>query len=137
MTKQKTAFIFPGQGSQSIGMGRDLADVFPVAKAVFQEVDEALHQNLSTLMFSGDIDELTQTQNAQPAIMAVSMAIIRVLESCGFFLKDNASFVAGHSLGEYTALCATGALTLSQTAKILQMRGQAMAEAGHVTVETF
>lgn len=130
MTKQKTAFIFPGQGSQSIGMGRDLADVFPVAKAVFQEVDEALHQNLSTLMFSGNIDELTQTQNAQPAIMAVSMAMVRVLESFGFFLKDNASFVAGHSLGEYTALCATGALTLSQTAKILQMRGQAMAEAG-------
>ena len=130
MIKQKTAFIFPGQGSQSIGMGRDLADAFPVAKAVFQEVDEALHQNLSRLMWNGDIDTLTQTQNAQPAIMAVSMAVVRTLEAQGFSLKEGASFVAGHSLGEYTALCATGALTLSETAQILQARGQAMAEAG-------
>ena len=128
--KQKTAFIFPGQGSQSIGMGKDLYDAFPVAKSVFQEVDETLHQNLSGLMFSGDIQELTETQNAQPAIMAVSMAIIRVLESSGFSLKENISFVSGHSLGEYTALCATGALTLSETAKILKIRGRAMAEAG-------
>lgn len=130
MMKQKMVFLFPGQGSQSIGMGQELADAFPTAKAVFQEVDEALHQNLTDLMWNGNIDELTQTQNAQPAIMAVSMAVMRVLESQGFSLKENVSFVAGHSLGEYTALCATGALTLSETAKILQMRGQAMAEAG-------
>ena len=134
MTEQKMAFLFPGQGSQSIGMGKDLADHFPEAKAVFQEVDEALHQNLSTLMFEGDLKELTQTQNAQPAIMAVSMAIIRVLESQGFSLKDNASFVAGHSLGEYTALCASGALTLNKTAQILKARGQAMAEAGQANL---
>ena len=128
--KEKTAFIFPGQGSQAIGMGKDLAEEFSVAKDVFQEVDEALHQNLSDLIWNGDIKELTQTENAQPAIMAVSMAVMRVLESQGFSLKENVSFVAGHSLGEYTALCAIGALTLSETAKILQMRGQAMAEAG-------
>lgn len=130
MMKQKSVFIFPGQGAQTVGMGQDLYNVFPVAKAVFQEVDEALHQNLSGLMFSGDIQELTQTQNAQPAIMAVSMAIIRVLESSGFSLKEKALFVAGHSLGEYTALCATGALALSQTAQVLRIRGQLMAEAG-------
>ena len=132
--KQKTAFIFPGQGSQSVGMGKDLAGTFPVAKAVFQEVDDALHQNLSNLIFEGDIKELTQTQNAQPAIMAVSMAIMRVLESNGFMLSQEASYVAGHSLGEYTALCAAGVLTLSQTACILQIRGQAMAEAGRTEV---
>ncbi|MBR6231555.1 MAG: ACP S-malonyltransferase, partial [Alphaproteobacteria bacterium] len=113
--KEKTAFIFPGQGSQSVEMGKDLYEKFPEAKAVFQEVDEALHQNLSRLMFEGDIKELTQTQNAQPAIMAVSMAGMRALEANGFSLKENASFVAGHSLGEYTALCAAGVLTLSQT----------------------
>ncbi len=128
--KQQMAFLFPGQGSQSIGMGRDLADAFPAAKDVFQEVDEALHQNLTDLMWNGDIKELTQTQNAQPAIMAVSMAVMRTLEAQGFSLKENVSFVAGHSLGEYTALCATGALTLTQTAKILKIRGLAMAEAG-------
>ena len=132
MIKQKTAFIFPGQGSQSIGMGKDLCDAFSVAKEVFQEIDEALHQDLSGLIFGGDIQELTKTQKAQPAIMAVSMAVVRVLKSQGFSLEDNASFVAGHSLGEYSALCATGALTLSQTAQILQARGQAMAEAGRV-----
>ncbi len=132
MIKQKTAFLFPGQGSQSVGMGRDLYDSYPEAKAVFDEVDDILHQNLSTLMFEGDIKELTQTQNAQPAIMAVSIALMRVLEARGFVLKDNATFVAGHSLGEYTALCATGALTLSETATVLRARGQAMAEAGRI-----
>ena len=87
--KEKTAFIFPGQGSQAIGMGKDLAEEFSVAKDVFQEVDEALHQNLSDLIWNGDIKELTQTENAQPAIMAVSMAVMRVLESQGFSLKEN------------------------------------------------
>ena len=130
MMKQKTAFIFPGQGSQFIGMGKDLYEKFPEAKAVFQEVDETLHQNLSGLMFDGDIKELTQTQNAQPAIMAVSMAGVRVLEAKGFSFLKNVSFVAGHSLGEYTALCSCGVLTLSQTAHILKIRGQAMAAAG-------
>ena len=130
MTKQKMAFIFPGQGSQFIGMGKDLYDSFPVAKAVFQQVDETLHQNLSQLMFIGDIKELTETQNAQPAIMTVSVALMRVLEENGFSLEKSASFVAGHSLGEYTALCTTNALSLSQTASLLKARGQAMAEAG-------
>lgn len=130
MTKQKTVFLFPGQGSQSIGMGKNLYESFSVAKDVFQEVDEALHQNLSQLMFDGDIKELTQTQNAQPAIMAVSIAVLRTLESLGFSLVQNVSFVAGHSLGEYTALCAAKVLDLTQTAKILKIRGQAMAEAG-------
>ena len=130
MMKQKTAFIFPGQGSQSVGMGKDLFEKFPEARKVFQEVDEALHQNLSQLMFDGDIQELTKTQNAQPAIMAVSMAGVRVLEARGFSLAENVSFMAGHSLGEYTALCASGALTLSETACVLQVRGHAMAEAG-------
>jgi len=132
MIDQKIAFLFPGQGSQSVGMGQDLALSFPEAKAVFQEVDEALHQNLSQLMWQGDIKELTQTQNAQPAIMAVSMALVRILEASGFSLKKKATFVAGHSLGEYTALCAVGALTLSETAQILRLRGQAMAEAGNI-----
>ena len=132
MTNKKRAFLFPGQGSQSVGMGRDLAETFVEAKAVFQEVDEALHQNLSDLIWHGDIKDLTQTQNAQPAIMAVSIAILRVLESQGFSLKENVSLLAGHSLGEYTALCATGTLTLSQTARILKTRGLAMAEAGRI-----
>ena len=132
MTNKKRAFLFPGQGSQSIGMGKDLAETFVEAKAVFQEVDEALHQNLSDLIWHGDIKDLTQTQNAQPAIMAVSIAILRVLESQGFSLKENVSLLAGHSLGEYTALCAAGTLTLSQTARILRIRGLAMAEAGRI-----
>ena len=130
MKKEQTAFLFPGQGSQSIGMGQDLYQNFPVAREVFEAVDDALHQNLSHLIFSGNIDELTQTQNAQPAIMAVSIALIRTLESFGFFLKNQATFVAGHSLGEYSALCATGAIDLNQTACLLRARGQAMAEAG-------
>jgi len=125
MTK-KIAYIFPGQGSQSIGMGADLAHDFQEAKDVFQEVDEALHQNLSQLMFNGDLAELTQTQNAQPAIMAVSMAVWRVLRAQGFSKPDA---VAGHSLGEYSALCAAGVLSLTDTAKLLQARGLAMAKA--------
>lgn len=124
---QKYAFLFPGQGSQFVGMGADLAQEFPVAKAVFQEVDDTLHFCLSNLMFAGNKEELTQTQNAQPAIMAVSMAIFKILEKeVG---SDIVSMMAGHSLGEYSALCAAGALSLSQTASLLKIRGQAMAEA--------
>lgn len=126
---QKYAFLFPGQGSQFIGMGADLAQEFPVARMVFQEVDDALHQSLSSLMFSGDKDDLIQTQNAQPAIMAVSVAIFKILETEGSAIEEMASMMAGHSLGEYSALCVSGALSLSQTARLLKVRGQAMAEA--------
>lgn len=127
----KTAFIFPGQGSQSIGMGLDLFSTYPAAKAVFEEVDDALDQKLSTLMFSGDEANLTQTQNAQPAIMAVGMAVVKVLESeTGKTISHLTDCVAGHSLGEYTALCAAGALSIGETAKLLRLRGLAMAEAG-------
>lgn len=126
----KTAFVFPGQGSQTIGMGLDLYKNFSAAKAVFEEVDDALNQKLSTLMFEGDAEELTQTQNAQPAIMSVGMAALKVLESeTGKTISDLASCVAGHSLGEYTALCAAGALNVADTAKLLRLRGLAMAEA--------
>ncbi len=131
----KTALIFPGQGSQSIGMGLALNEAFPVAKHVFEEVDEALGQKLSTLMFSGDADELMQTQNAQPAIMAVGMAVLKVLESeTGKNIFELAGCVAGHSLGEYTALCAAGALSITDTAKLLRLRGLAMAEAAKENV---
>lgn len=123
------AFIFPGQGSQAIGMGKELAETYPTAKAVFDEVDEALSQKLSSLMFDGDIAELTLTENAQPALMAVSVAVSRVLAEKGHSIKDNAAFVAGHSLGEYSALCAADALTLSDTARLLRTRGQAMQKA--------
>ena len=133
MNQQKIAFIFPGQGSQFVGMGKDLYDTFPEAKAVFEEIDETLHQNLSQLMFSGDLKELTQTQNAQPAIMAVSAALLSLLRKSDFQLKEHAICVAGHSLGEYTALYAAEALPLIQTAQILKARGQAMAEAGKAT----
>lgn len=130
-----TALIFPGQGSQSIGMGLALNEAFPVAKYVFEEVDEALNQKLSTLMFSGDADELMQTQNAQPAIMAVGMAVVKVLESeTGKNISELAGCVAGHSLGEYTALCAAGALNITDTAKLLRLRGFAMAEAAKENV---
>ena len=126
----KPAFIFPGQGSQTIGMGQDLYNNFAVAKAVFEEVDDALGEKLSTLMFSGEEANLTQTQNAQPAIMAVGMAVVRVIESeTGKRLSELASCVAGHSLGEYTALCAADALNISDCAKLLRARGLAMAEA--------
>jgi len=123
------AFMFPGQGSQHVGMGADLAQNSRVAKAVFDEVDNDLNQNLSKLMFEGPIEELTLTENAQPAIMAVSVAILRVLESKGIFLKDVASYVAGHSLGEYSALCTAGAITLSDAARLLKQRGQSMQKA--------
>ncbi|MBS0478308.1 MAG: ACP S-malonyltransferase [Proteobacteria bacterium] len=121
------AFIFPGQGSQAVGMGKALADASPVARAVFEEVDEALGQRLSRLMFEGPADELTLTANAQPAIMANAIATLRVLErEGGVLLADKADYVAGHSLGEYTALCAAGALDLATTALLLRHRGEAM-----------
>ena len=127
------AFVFPGQGAQTIGMGRALADAYPAAKAVFDEVDAALGEKLSALIWEGDIAELTLTQNAQPALMATSIAALRALEAEGFGL-DQASFVAGHSLGEYSALCAAGSLTLSDTARLLRIRGRAMQEAVPVGV---
>ncbi len=121
------AFLFPGQGSQSVGMGRGLADASPVARAVFEEVDDALGFHLSRLMWEGPEDQLTLTENAQPAIMAVSIAALRVLEAEGnMLLADKAAFVAGHSLGEYTALAAAGSLGLAQTARLLRLRGQSM-----------
>ena len=124
------AFIFPGQGSQSPGMGKALAEHYPAARAVFDEVDAALSQKLSTLMFEGPEAELTLTANAQPALMAVSMAVVRVLQSeAGLDLKRDAKFVAGHSLGEYSALAAAGALTLADTARLLRIRGNAMQKA--------
>jgi len=121
------AFIFPGQGSQSVGMGTALAAASPHAREVFQEVDEALGQHLSKLMAEGPESDLTMTENAQPAIMANAIATLRVLEREGNVrLADKADFVAGHSLGEYTALCAAGALDLATTARLLKLRGQAM-----------
>jgi [acyl-carrier-protein] S-malonyltransferase len=126
----KRAFIFPGQGSQSVGMGKALADAFPQAKAVFDEVDEALSQKLSTLMWEGPAEELTLTANTQAALMAVSLAAIRVLEAeAGLDLKSNAAFMAGHSLGEYSALAAAGSLSVTDTARLLRVRGNAMQNA--------
>jgi len=124
------AFVFPGQGSQDVGMGRELAQSFAAAREVFDEVDAALGQRLSGLMWDGPKDALTLTENAQPAIMAVSMAVLRVLErEHGFVLKDRVALVAGHSLGEYAALAAAGAFTLADTARLLKLRGQAMQKA--------
>jgi [acyl-carrier-protein] S-malonyltransferase len=121
------AFLFPGQGSQSVGMGRGLADASTIARAVFEEVDDALGFHLSRLMWEGPEDQLTLTENAQPAIMAVSIAALRVLEADGnLLLADKAAYVAGHSLGEYTALAAAGSLGLAQTARLLRLRGQSM-----------
>jgi [acyl-carrier-protein] S-malonyltransferase len=121
------AFVFPGQGSQSVGMGRGLAEASPAARAVFEEVDDALGEKLSRLMWEGPEDQLTLTANAQPAIMAVSIAALRMLEvDGGIRLADKASFVAGHSLGEYTALAAAGSLGLAQTARLLRLRGTSM-----------
>jgi [acyl-carrier-protein] S-malonyltransferase len=126
----KRAFIFPGQGSQAVGMGKALADAFPQAKAVFDEVDEALSQKLSTIMWEGPAEELTLTANTQPALMAVSLAAIRILEAeAGLDLKKHATFVAGHSLGEYSALAAAGSLSISDTARLLRIRGNAMQNA--------
>ena len=127
------AFVFPGQGAQTIGMGRELAEAYPAAKAVFDEVDEALGENLSGLIWSGDIETLTLTRNAQPALMATSIAALRALEAEGFSITD-ADFVAGHSLGEYSALCASGAISLSDTARLLSIRGTAMQDAVPVGV---
>jgi len=123
------ALIFPGQGSQSVGMGRSLAEALKPAREVFEEVDDALDRKLSRIVFEGPEDELTLTENAQPALMAVSMAIVRCLESDGKAVPDICSHVAGHSLGEYTALCAAGALSLADTARLLRRRGQAMQRA--------
>lgn len=130
-----SAFVFPGQGSQTVGMGRELAENMPVAAQVFEEINDALGQNLSGLMFDGPQDDLTLTQNAQPALMAVSMAVIRVLEKdFDVKLDQVASYVAGHSLGEYSALTASGAIGLADTARLLKLRGEAMQRAVPVGV---
>ena len=122
------AFVFPGQGAQTIGMGQALAQAYPQARAVFDEVDEALGEKLSALIWEGSIEELTLTANAQPALMATSLAALRALEAEGFGVKD-AAFVAGHSLGEYSALAAAGALSIADTARLLRIRGRAMQDA--------
>ena len=128
------AFTFPGQGSQAVGMGKDLADNFAEARAVFAEVDDALGEKLSETMFNGPEETLTLTANAQPALMAVSMAVIRVLEAKGVDLKAKVSYVAGHSLGEYSALCAAGMFSIADTARLLRIRGNAMQAAVPVGV---
>ena len=126
----KRALIFPGQGSQTVGMGKEVYDAFQEARDVFAEVDEVLGQHLTKLIFEGPLETLTLTENTQPALMATSIAIFRCLLKQGNLkLKDLAQYVAGHSLGEYTALCASGALTLSDTARLLRIRGKAMQEA--------
>ncbi len=127
------AFVFPGQGAQTIGMGRELAAAYPAARAVFDEVDDALGEALSALIWEGDIAALTLTANAQPALMATSLAALRALEAEGFALTD-AAFVAGHSLGEYSALAAAGSLTIADTARLLRIRGTAMQSAVPVGV---
>ena len=123
------AFTFPGQGSQAVGMGKALAEEFAVARHVYEEVDEALGETLSDVMWNGPIEELTLTRNAQPALMAASIAALRVLEEKGLVLSDRVSYVAGHSLGEYSALAAAGSLSLSDTARLLRIRGDAMQKA--------
>jgi len=124
------AFTFPGQGSQAVGMGKALADAFPVARAVFDEVDEALGQKLSQIMWEGPLETLTLTANAQPALMAASLAVVRVLESeASLDIARDVAFVAGHSLGEYSALAAVGSLSVADTARLLRIRGDAMQKA--------
>ena len=124
------AFVFPGQGSQAVGMGKALAEAFAPARAVFDEVDAALGEKLSATMWEGPADKLTLTENAQPALMAVSLAAMRVLEAeAGVDLKRDAKFVAGHSLGEYSALAAAGAISIADTARLLRIRGRAMQQA--------
>jgi len=124
------AFIFPGQGSQAVGMGKALADAFPAARAVFEEVDAALNETLTKVIWEGPAETLTLTENAQPALMAVSLAVMRVLETeAGVDLARDAQFVAGHSLGEYSALAAAGALSIGDTARLLRIRGRAMQKA--------
>jgi [acyl-carrier-protein] S-malonyltransferase len=123
------AIVFPGQGSQIVGMGKELYEAFPVARAVFQEVDDVLNQKLSKLMFEGSLEELTLTSHAQPALMAVSMAVVRVLEKEGNVSMERFQVAAGHSLGEYSALAAAGSLTLAQAARLLRIRGEAMQQA--------
>ncbi|RMD91860.1 MAG: [acyl-carrier-protein] S-malonyltransferase [Alphaproteobacteria bacterium] len=127
------AFLFPGQGAQTVGMGRDLAQAYPAARAVFEEVDEALGEKLSALIWEGDQDRLTLTENAQPALMAMSMAVMAALEAEGVSI-DAAAYVAGHSLGEYSALAAAGAITVADAARLLRTRGRAMQEAVPVGV---
>src|SRR5262249_2883600 len=124
------AFLFPGQGSQAVGMGKALADAFAVSRAVFAEVDDALGEKLSTILWEGPADTLTLTENAQPGLMAVSLAAMRALESeAGIELKRDAAFVAGHSLGEYSALAAAGSLAIVDAARLLRIRGRAMQRA--------
>jgi [acyl-carrier-protein] S-malonyltransferase len=131
-TKDKSmarAFVFPGQGSQAVGMGLALADAFPIARETFEEIDDALGRKLSKLMWQGPMEELTLTANTQPALMAHSLAMLRVLEKEARLEIENAMFVAGHSLGEYSALCAAKAIGLGETAKLLRIRGEAMQDA--------
>src|SRR5438876_4858491 len=129
------AFTFPGQGSQAVGMGKALAEAFPAARAIFDEVDSALDEKLTATMWEGPADKLTLTENAQPALMAVSLAAMRVLEAeAGIDLKRDAQFVAGHSVGEYSALAAAGALTLADAVRLVRIRGRAMQQAVPVGV---
>jgi len=125
----RTAFVFPGQGSQAVGMGRALAEAIPAARAVFEEVDGALGEKLSRIAWDGPEAELTRTRNAQPALMATSLAVVRALEAEGVSLPQAAAYVAGHSLGEYSALAAAGALSVGETARLLRLRGEAMQRA--------
>src|SRR5262245_46726207 len=127
------AFVFPGQGSQAVGMGKMLAANFPAARQVFEEVDNAVGTRLSSIIFEGPADTLTLTENAQPALMAVSLAVLRVLEAeAGVVVAREAQFVAGHSLGEYSALAAAGAFSIADAARLLRTRGQAIAKSAAV-----
>lgn len=128
------AFVFPGQGSQSVGMGKELYDNFKIAKDIFDEVDDSLNKKLSKIMFEGSQELLTQTENAQPAIMCTSIAFLKILEQeSGKSIENLCDYVAGHSLGEYSALCASGAISLGDTAKLLKIRGESFANTGKMT----